>query len=68
MVLYNTINELIKVFDEDGIKDRQLIHKRTIDFINERYIYLASELDSIEIDKKRFKVKNDLKPHKGFLV
>ena len=51
---------MIDVFNQDGIKDRQLIHKRTIDFVNERYVFLSSELDSIEIDKKIFKIKNDL--------
>jgi capsular exopolysaccharide synthesis family protein len=54
------LNELVNVFNEDGVKDRQLIHKRTIDFVNNRYLYLASQLDSIEIDKKTFKVDNKL--------
>ena len=54
------LNDLIKVFDDDGIKDRQLIHKRTIDFVNERYAYLSMELDSIEITKQLYKAENDL--------
>ena len=54
------LNELIKVFNKDGVEDRQLIHKRTIDFVNERYTYLATELESIELDKKTFKVQNNL--------
>ena len=54
------INELIEVFNNDGIKDRQLIHKRTINFINDRYKYLSSELDSIETKKQLFKVSNNL--------
>ncbi len=56
----NIINELIKVFNEDGIKDRQLIHKRTIDFVNDRYAFLSLELDSIEIVKQLYKVDNNL--------
>lgn len=56
----NIINELIKVFNDDGVKDRQLIHKRTIDFVNDRYNNLSIELDSIEIDKQMFKISNDL--------
>ncbi len=56
----NIINELIKVFNNDGIKDRQLIHKRTIDFVNDRYAYLSMELDSIEIVKQLYKVDNNL--------
>lgn len=54
------LNELIDVFNNDGVKDRQLIHKRTIDFVNERYAYLSLELDSIEIAKQLYKVDNDL--------
>ncbi|MBL6664026.1 MAG: polysaccharide biosynthesis tyrosine autokinase [Flavobacteriales bacterium] len=54
------LNELIDVFNNDGIQDRQLIHKRTIDFVNERYAYLSMELDSIEITKQLYKVDNDL--------
>jgi len=56
----NILNEIIDVFNNDGIKDRQLIHKRTIDFVNDRYSYLNSELESIESEKQLFKVKNDL--------
>lgn len=56
----NVINELIKVFNNDGIQDRQLIHKRTIDFVNDRYAYLSMELDSIEIVKQLYKVDNNL--------
>ena len=56
----NILNELIHVFNNDGVKDRQLIHKRTIDFVNERYAYLSLELDSIEIAKQLYKVDNDL--------
>ena len=56
----NIINELIDTYNQDGIIDRQLIHKRTIDFVNARYILLESELDSIEYDKQRFKQANNL--------
>jgi len=56
----NVLNEIIKVFNNDGIRDRQLIHKRTIDFVNERYKYLSSELESIELEKQSFKVSNNI--------
>ena len=56
----NVINEIIDVFNNDGIKDRQLIHKRTIDFVDERYQFLFSELESIESEKQNFKVSNNL--------
>tara|TARA_R110002049_G_C9172848_1_gene562168 strand:+ start:5497 stop:7833 length:2337 start_codon:yes stop_codon:yes gene_type:complete len=54
------LNTLIDVFNEDGINDRQEISRRTINFIDERYALLANELDSIEIDIKDYKQKNNL--------
>lgn len=54
------LNKIIDEFNVDGIRDRQLTHKRTIDFVNERYAYLSIELDSIEIAKQLYKVDNDL--------
>jgi len=54
------LNEIIDVFNNDGIRDRQLIHKRTIDFVNERFKYISLELESIEIEKKLYKVSNNL--------
>ena len=54
------LNGVIKVFNEDGIEDRQLISKRTLEFIDERFLYLSEELDSIETDKKDFKQDNNL--------
>ena len=56
----NFLNELINVFNNDGIRDRQLIHKRTIDFVNDRFKYIASELESIELEKKSYKVSNSI--------
>lgn len=56
----NILNTLIAVFNQDGIKDRQLVSERTIRFIDDRFIYLASELDSIEEGRKEFKEDNNL--------
>ncbi|MFD2917433.1 GumC family protein [Psychroserpens luteus] len=55
-----TLNALIEVFNEDGITDRQQISKRTIDFIDERFKFLAEELDSIEVGIKDFKKSNNI--------
>lgn len=49
------INTLIEVFNEDGIKDRQLVSKKTIKFVDERFKYIFKELDSIETYKANFK-------------
>ncbi|UZO81455.1 polysaccharide biosynthesis tyrosine autokinase [Aquimarina sp. ERC-38] len=54
------LDEIIVKFDQDGILDRQLVSKRTIDFIDERFGYLTDELDSIESGKKDFKQSNNL--------
>jgi capsular exopolysaccharide synthesis family protein len=56
----NILNEIIDVFNNDGVRDRQLIHKRTIDFVNDRYKYLSDELESIELEKQSYKVSNNL--------
>lgn len=54
------LNATIARFNQDGILDRQLVSKRTMDFIDERFIYLSEELDSIESGKQDFKQENNL--------
>lgn len=54
------LNELIAVFNEDGVRDRQEVSKRTINFIDERFVSLAQELDSIEVEKKDYKRSNNM--------
>ena len=54
------LNTLIDVFNQDDVLDRQLIWKRTIDFVDERFVNLSNELDSIESYKKNFKMNNRL--------
>ncbi len=54
------LNAIVDVFNKDGITDRQLVSKRTLDFIDDRFAFLAQELDSIEVDKKDFKQDNNL--------
>ncbi|MGF1558058.1 MAG: GumC family protein [Flavobacteriaceae bacterium] len=54
------LNAIIINFDKDGIVDRQLVSKRTLEVIDKRFIYLAQELDSIEEGKKDFKQAGNL--------
>ena len=54
------LNTVIDKFNEDGILDRQQVSKRTLDFIDERFLYLTVELDSIEGGKQDFKKDNNL--------
>lgn len=54
------LNTLIEKFDQDGITDRQLVSRRTLEVIDDRFIYLTRELDSIESGKQNFKQSNNL--------
>ena len=54
------LNSLNSAFDYDGIEDRQLEYKRTIDFVITRSQILKNELDLIESRKKNFKKNNNL--------
>ncbi|CDF80616.1 tyrosine-protein kinase [Formosa agariphila KMM 3901] len=54
------LNKVLEQFNLDGVQDRQLVYQRTIDFVDERFLYLAEELDSIEIGKKEFQQDNNL--------
>lgn len=54
------INKIVEKIDEDGIKDRQIISKRTIEFIDDRFNYLIDELNTIENKKKDYKQSNNI--------
>ncbi|WP_040281388.1 GumC family protein [Psychroserpens damuponensis] len=53
------VNNVVEVFNQDGVSDRKQVSERTIDFIDERFKFLAKELDSIEVDIKDFKTTNN---------
>ena len=54
-LLVQNINKLVSEFDLDGISDRQLVYKRTIDFVDSRFNFLYEELNEIENKKQNFK-------------
>jgi uncharacterized protein involved in exopolysaccharide biosynthesis len=54
------LNALVRAYEKDGIHDRQEVSKRTIDFVDERFEYLLTELDSIENKKEDYKIRNNL--------
>ena len=54
------LNALINEFDRDGIVDRQLEYKRTMDFVDSRSSFLTDELEKIELEKQEFKQNNEL--------
>ncbi|GLB48672.1 GumC family protein [Neptunitalea lumnitzerae] len=54
------LNTIVYEFNLDGVRDRQLVSKRTIDFIDSRFSGLVEELDSIEVEKEDYKKNSDL--------
>ncbi|CAD0006584.1 GumC family protein [Flavobacterium salmonis] len=54
------INNLIDVYEADGITDKKEVSRRTINFVDDRFVYLRRELDSIESSKKNYKKNNKL--------
>ena len=54
------LNVLMTVFDNDGIVDRQLEYKRTMDFVDSRSDFLSQELLMVENKRQKFKEENYL--------
>jgi capsular exopolysaccharide synthesis family protein len=54
------VDKVVEIFNNDGINDRQLVNKKTVDFIDDRFKNLIFELDSIENQKRDFKRSNDI--------
>ena len=52
------LNTLIKVFNQDGISDRQSEYFRTIEFVNARSEILKEDLSFYELKKENFKREN----------
>ena len=54
------LNTLMQLLDLDGITDRQLEYKRTMDFVDSKDPFLKVELQEIENRRQDFKEKNKL--------
>lgn len=54
------LDTLIVQFNKDGVRDKQLISKRTGDFVGERLKLLVKELDTVESGLVKYKRTNDL--------
>ncbi|WP_165780082.1 GumC family protein [Hanstruepera neustonica] len=54
------LDSLVGTFNQDGIDDRREVFLTTTRFIDDRFEYLAFELDSIEDNKQEFKQRNNL--------
>ena len=51
------LDNLISAFDRDGIIDRQLEYKRTMEFVDSRSVFLEKEVN--ELEKKLLKIKQE---------
>ncbi|GGG53320.1 GumC family protein [Epilithonimonas arachidiradicis] len=54
------LNNLVDIYNEYAIKDKNTESKKTKDFIDERIVLISKELGEVESDKERFKVDNDI--------
>ncbi|MAN58609.1 MAG: tyrosine protein kinase [Flavobacteriaceae bacterium] len=54
------LNELIRQYNEDAIRDRNLVSRNTAEFIQTRLEIITEELDSVETGKVTFKESNRL--------
>ncbi|OJX29618.1 MAG: capsular biosynthesis protein, partial [Chryseobacterium sp. 36-9] len=54
------LNNLVDVYNEYAIKDKNTESKRTKDFIDDRIVLISKELGEVESDKERFKIDNDI--------
>lgn len=54
------LNNLVDVYNEYAIQDKNTESKKTKDFIDERIVLISKELGDVETDKERFKLDNDI--------
>lgn len=56
----DVLNELVKVYNIDAVKDINVESNKTKEFIDDRISIISKELGDVETDKERFKVQNDI--------
>ncbi|QCX53667.1 tyrosine-protein kinase [Elizabethkingia sp. JS20170427COW] len=54
------IDELVLVYNNDAISDKDIVTKKTLNFINERIGIISKELGEVENEKQQFKQTNQL--------
>jgi capsular exopolysaccharide synthesis family protein len=54
------VNAIVEVYQNDGIEDRQFVFKKTIEFVDERFVTLFDELNNIENSKVNYEKNNEL--------
>ena len=53
----NILNELVKIYNENAIEDKQIIADRTSNFIDERIVNISSDLTSVDQSAQDFKTE-----------
>ena len=54
------LNDLLRVYTQAAISDKNILAANTLKFVNERLKYVESDLDSVEGALQRFKAKNKI--------
>src|SRR6185312_2558444 len=54
------LNDLLKVYTQAAILDKNVLAANTLKFVNERLRYVESDLDSVEESLQHFKAKNKI--------
>jgi tyrosine-protein kinase Etk/Wzc len=54
------LNELLKVYNQAAILDKNVLAANTLKFVNDRLSYVANELDSVEGSLQHFKASNKI--------
>jgi tyrosine-protein kinase Etk/Wzc len=54
------LNELLRVYNEAAILDKNQLAANTLKFVNERLAYVSNDLDSVEKALQNFKAKNNI--------
>jgi len=56
----DVINELIEAYTMSAVREKAILAKKTIGFLNERIMVVGKELDSIEAKEKNYKSSNGI--------
>ena len=54
------LSKLIEVYEDESIEDKNLIAKKSVDFIEDRLTYLTQELSSVEQNVEQYKQQYEL--------
>lgn len=53
------LNELMFAYNEDARRDKNMVSKNTVDFINDRMLYVSNELEDVENSAETYKTQNN---------